>query len=297
MKQAASLTIIILSLSGCALSRKSPPLAAPPPVTTGAVIDILPPAMTTPVTRPAWELRPVTANAVTIDGKRYHKVAAGETGIGIARAYGIGWSRLIEANGLQDPFVIKAGQKLLLPEPGAMVNSGTGAGVNMPSSATPSIEARARAFHLDIDDIVTGSEPARRTPLPASARSPRFSGRFDWPATGRIVSRFGPAGAGRINQGIDIAAAPGSVIRAAADGVVAYIGNDVPGYGGLILIRHGETWISAYGHAATARVKRGATVKRGAIIGQLSADAAPTLHFELRRDRKPVDPAAQLPPR
>lgn len=232
--------------------------------------------------KPVWEMRPVVANAVTVNGKRYHTVAAGETGIAIARAYGIPWSDLVAANALTEPFIIKVGQKLVLP-----------------GGAPPSLEARARAFKLNIDDILTGGEPAapKRAPGLAVAEPARFGGRFDWPVYGRIITRFGPSGPGRVNQGIDIAAPSGGTIRAAADGVVAFVGDGVPGYGGLILVRHGDGWISAYGYAARADVKRGDTVKRGAPLGAVSNEAGPALHFELRKDRKPVDPLVWLPRR
>ncbi|CAN5262213.1 hypothetical protein BH09PSE3_BH09PSE3_05810 [soil metagenome] len=230
--------------------------------------------------KPTWEIRPVAANAIIVDGKRYHKVSAGETGIAIARAYNIPWSRIIAANAMAEPYVIKQGQRLIIPDTGI-----------------PTMEARARAFRLDIDDILTGGEPAKPARQVTVVAPAHFSGKFDWPMPGRVAGRFGPAGSGRFNQGIDIAAASGAAIRATTDGTVAFVGSDVPGYGGLILIRHGGGWISAYGHAATARVKHGTVVKRGTVVGALAVEAVPILHFELRRDRKPVDPLAYLPKR
>ncbi len=271
-----------LLLGGCIPPSARMPVATLPPVADPAPrLDPHFDAVTDE--RPTWEMRPVAANAVVVDGKRYHKVSAGETGIAVARAYGIPWNQLVAANALTVPFVIKVGQKLLLPD-----------------GAAPSMEARARAFRLDIDDILTGGEPAlpkRANALPAAIEPTRFAGRFDWPVPGRIVSRFGPAGPGRVNQGIDIAAPSGGAIRAAADGVVAFVGDGVPNYGGLILVRHGGGWISAYGYAARADVKRGDTVKRGDPIGAVSNEAGPALHFELRKDRKPVDPVLWLPKR
>jgi len=268
-------------LGGCIPPTARAPVAPPPPVASAPQIDPELAAVTTE--RPTWERRPVTANALIIDGKRYHKVSAGETGIAVARAYGVPWSRLVEANALTEPFVIKVGQKLLLPD-----------------VAAPTMEARAKAFRLNIDDILTGGEPAlprKATSLPAAVEPARFAGRFDWPVPGRVITRFGPAGAGRVNQGIDIAAPSGGAIRAAADGVVAFVGDGIPGYGGLILVRHGGGWISAYGYTARADVKRGDMVKRGGIIGAVSTEAGPTVHFELRKDRKPVDPVLWLPKR
>ncbi len=270
-------------LGGCIPpSARVPQSEAPPAAESYPRLDPVFDAVTDE--RPLWEMRPVAANAVTRDGKRYHLVSAGETGIAISRAYGIPWSQLVEANGLTEPFVIKAGQKLLLPE-----------------TAVPTIEARARAFRLNIDDIVTGGEPAQGGNGTARAlvvaEPGRFSGQFGWPAAGRVATRFGPVGPGRINDGIDIAAEPGAPIRAAGDGVVAFVGDGVPGYGGLILVRHGGGWVSAYGFAARADVKRGDSVKRGDAIGSVSAEANPALHFELRKNRKPVDPVNWLPQR
>lgn len=281
-KRAGIVVAFALLLSGCIPPSVREPVAALPPVAEPAPrLDPHFDAVTDE--RPMWEMRPVAANAIVVDGKRYHKVSAGETGIAVARAYGIPWSRLVEANALTEPFVIKVGQKLLLPDP-----------------APVGIEARARAFRLNIDDILTGGEPAlpkTAKALPAAIEPTRFAGRFDWPVPGRVVARFGPAGPGRVNQGIDIAAPSGGAIRAAADGVVAFVGDGVPGYGGLILVRHGGGWISAYGYTARADVKRGQTVKRGDAIGAVSNEAGPALHFELRKDRKPVDPVLWLPKR
>jgi lipoprotein NlpD len=272
-----------LLLGGCIPPSARAPVSTVPPVATAPPQRLDPEFDAVTDEKPLWEMRPVAANAVVIDGKRFHQVSPGETGIAISRAYGIPWSQLVAANALAEPYVIKVGQKLLLPD-----------------GAIAGMEARARAFRLNIDDILTGGEPAqtrRATGLPTAAEPARFAGRFDWPVAGRVVTRFGPAGPGRVNQGIDIAAPTGGAIRATADGVVAFVGDGVPGYGGLILVRHGEGWISAYGYAARADVKRGETVKRGDQIGVVSNEANPALHFELRRNRKPVDPVAWLPRR
>ena len=118
--------------------------------------------------------------------------------------------------------------------------------------------------------------------------------------TGPIVRRFGSLGGGRQNDGINIGAAEGTPILAAADGVVAYVGSEVALYGGLILLRHGDGWITAYGHAEELLVKRGQSVKRGQIIaraGETGSATEPQLHFEIRQGRKPVNPLEHLPRR
>lgn len=246
-----------------------------------------------------------------ITGGRYHAVNGGETGIAIARAYGVPWREVVALNSLEEPFVLRVGQKLLLP------------------AATPvdpqqmSIEQRAAAFDLDIDDIVTGSQPAladaradasvaspppsdwRKAVTPAKtpaviAAPTGFTGRFNWPVDGKLLSSFGSKGGGKINDGLNIAVAKGTPIRAAADGVVAYSGDEIGVFGGLILLNHGDGWVTAYGHADKLNVTRGQKINAGDIIG-LAGDSGyvqePQLHFEIRKNRKPVNPVSHLPKR
>jgi len=242
-----------------------------------------------------------TGQRLKIPGGRYHLVRAGQSGIAIARAYGVPWSTIADLNDIQPPYVLRNGQRLLLPS------------AAQTAQMTP--EQRAQAFNLDIDDLATGSEPALasnaapkaptatpRKPLPKDepVETPaNFSGRFQWPLSGAIIGRFGPAGDGRRNDGINISAERGEEIRAAADGVVAYAGSAIAVYGGLILIKHGDGWITAYGHAEQILVTRGQTVHRGDVIARAGATGSvnkPQLHFEIRNRRTPVDPLRYLPP-
>ncbi len=238
-----------------------------------------------------------------IIGGRYHAVASGETGIAIARAYGASWGEVVALNGLEEPYILRVGQKLLLP-------------ATAPSDpASLTIEQRAAAFSLDIDDIVTGSQPALAdnaavkepsdwrkaiTPNTAIATPANFSGRFQWPVDGAVLSTFGSKGGGKVNDGLNIGVPKGTPIRASADGVVAYSGDEIGVFGGLILISHGAGWVTAYGHADKLNVTRGQKVKAGDIIG-LAGESGyvqePQLHFEIRKDRKPVDPTTYLPKR
>lgn len=234
---------------------------------------------------------------LTVPGGRYHNVGEGETGIAIARAYKVSWQEIIAANALEPPYALRIGRRLLLPS----------------VSTDSTLEMRASAFKLDIEDILTGGEPAAVAEAPSAKPQPtltrplppgvavtepaRFAGSFAWPADGRVANRFGPLGEGQVNQGIDIAVAQGAPVSAAADGVVAFVGNDVANYGGLILIRHGEGWITAYGRATAASVTRGQSVKRGQIIGKAGSGTAPLLFFQMRKGGKPVDPVKQLPER
>ena len=236
-----------------------------------------------------------------ITGGRYHSVNSGETGIAIARAYGAPWRDVVALNSLEDPYTLRVGQKLLLPN-SAPVD---------PSSLT--MEQRAAAFQLDIDDIVTGGEPAatataatqsewRQTiePNKPIATPTGFSGQFLWPVQGTLLSGFGSKGGGRVNDGLNIGVPNGTPIRASADGVVAYSGDEIGVFGGLVLIKHGSGWVTAYGHADKLNVTRGQNVAAGEVIG-LAGDSGyvdqPQLHFEIRKDRKPVNPINHLPRR
>lgn len=276
---------------------------------TGASSELI--AATNNLTAP-YIIRP--GQKLQITGGRYHGVSGGETGIAIARAYGVPWRDVVALNGLEEPFVLRVGQRLLLP------------------AATPmdpqrlTIEQRAAAFDLDIDDIVTGSQPAlasattadepsdwrkaiaqkekpakTATKKPAAIITPNaFSGRFNWPVEGKLLSSFGSKGGGKVNDGLNIGVAKGTPIRASADGVVAYSGNEIGVFGGLILLNHGGGWVTAYGHADKLNVTRGQKIKAGDIIG-LAGDSGyvqePQLHFEIRKDRKPVNPVSHLPKR
>lgn len=246
---------------------------------------------------PPFTIRP--GQRLVIPAGRYHEVRAGESGIAIARAYGVDWSRIVTENALEEPFVLRVGQRVLIP-----------------GEAQPprTVADRAAAFRLDIDDLLTGAEPA----IPESQRPARpvaganrvlapttpvaapanLRGGFDWPARGQLTTRFGRGASGVRNDGIKIAVPLDTPVRAAADGTVAYAGTGVAGLGGLVMVKHGDGWTSVYGHASKLLVQRGQAVKRGQVIAR-SGDSGyadrPELHFELRKGRTAVDPLGQLP--
>lgn len=258
---------------------------------------------------PPYMLQP--GQQLTIPGGRYHAVSQGETGIAIAHAYGVAWSDIVALNGLTEPYILRIGQRLKLPA-GAAALAAAPLATGPVAGANPN-PGRIGALVVNIDDVVTGSQPAiaEGTAVPAarSGRAPvsaavpvsvprAFAGRFTWPITGSVLTRYGPVGKGQISNGIDISAPRGAPFRAAADGVVSYAGSEVAIYGGLILISHGDGWVSAYGHAERIDVTRGQAVKAGQVLGaagQSGFAETPKLHFELRKDRKPVDPLLYLP--
>jgi murein DD-endopeptidase MepM/ murein hydrolase activator NlpD len=120
---------------------------------------------------------------------------------------------------------------------------------------------------------------------------------FRWPVRGRVIAGFGPKSNGLQNDGINVAVPEGTPVKASEDGVVAYAGNELKGYGNLVLVRHSNGYVTAYAHASELLVKRGDTVKRGQVIaksGQSGSVTAPQLHFEIRKGATPVDPSQYL---
>jgi murein DD-endopeptidase MepM/ murein hydrolase activator NlpD len=263
--------------------------------TTGAGSETIARANDLP---PPFTIRP--GQRLTIPAGRYHLVQPGQTGIAIARAYGVEWSRIVTANALEEPYTLRVGQRIVIP--------------GGESGRAPSRADRAAAFTLDVDDILPGGEPALasnqaparpdaspRRVLPATAAvvaPTRLQGGFVWPVDGRVVKRFGPGASGERNDGIKIAVPVSTPIKAAADGVVAYVGDGIAALGGLVIVKHGDGWTTVYGHASKLLVRRGQSVRRGETIA-LSGDTGfadrPEVHFELRKGRTPVDPLGQLP--
>ena len=138
-----------------------------------------------------------------------------------------------------------------------------------------------------VERLDSGTGPAPPDPqVPVSVA-------FRRPVTGRIIAGFGPQPNGLRNDGLNFIAPPGSPVRAAADGTVAYVGNEVPGFGNLVLIRHDGGWVSAYAHNERVLVADGEPVQQGdriALVGNTGRVTRPQLHFELRRNGEPVDP-------
>ena len=121
---------------------------------------------------------------------------------------------------------------------------------------------------------------------------------FRWPLAGHILVDFGNTGSGERNDGINIAAAQGAQVRAAAAGTVSYCGNELKGYGNLVLIQHDDGYITAYAHVSSILVSRADRVASGQVIATAGATgdvSSPQLHFEIRHDKRPVDPKALLP--
>lgn len=136
-------------------------------------------------------------------------------------------------------------------------------------------------------------------PKPLTEPPPRSAARFMWPLSGKVISGYGPSGKGLHNDGINIAADAGAQVKAADNGIVAYAGNELKGFGNLLLIKHSDGWITAYAHNDKLLVRRGDQVSRGQIIstvGRTGNVETPQLHFEVRKGTQAVDPLKQLDP-
>jgi murein DD-endopeptidase MepM/ murein hydrolase activator NlpD len=184
-------------------------------------------------------------------------------------------------------------------DPGAATDAGVDAGAD-PTSG-PAGESVATPSETTAPESADAAEPeATQTAavdpmlIEPAARS---SSSFLWPVNGKVVSEFGTAEDGLHNDGINIAAPRGTPVRAAENGVVVYAGNELRGFGNLLLVRHADGFVSAYAHNESLLVERGATVERGqtiARVGSSGSVTSPQLHFELRRGTEAVDPREYL---
>lgn len=157
-----------------------------------------------------------------------------------------------------------------------------------PAPASPPVPAPREA--------AKDSEEAEETAEPAPA--PHSAAGFQWPVRGPVLTGFGPGPGGMQNDGINLAAALGTPVAAANDGEVAYVGNELRGYGNLVLLKHPDGWMTAYAHLDGITVKPHEHVRRGEVIahvGHTGAVAEPQLHFEMRRGTRALDPANYLP--
>jgi murein DD-endopeptidase MepM/ murein hydrolase activator NlpD len=250
------------------------------------------------------------AKVAECTGSQCYTVQKGETVGAIARAHGLTEQQLLEANNLPDARSLRAGQAIAIP--------GQTASRQAMASATPQTRTPPRAGHtaasaasasegtLQESEQVKPSTEVKMTTTKPSEPSceaalsnplPRMGKTFRKPVEGLVIGQFGPQRDGTVNEGLTISVPKGTPIKAAENGVVAYVGDELPGFGNLILIRHAEEYVTAYAHADEIMVKKCDVVKRGQTIATagVTGDASqPQLHFEIRKNAKPVDPAPLL---
>jgi murein DD-endopeptidase MepM/ murein hydrolase activator NlpD len=232
-----------------------------------------------------------------------HVVNRGDTLMTIAHRNHVPVAELAKANGIEANSRLKLGQKINVP--GAKSAAA-------PAVAAPAQVATAQpgAVAAPVTKMAAVEQPKEKARLAQATTTPEAAAAatetpvktaeatgalptFRWPVRGRVVTGYGAKTNGKSNDGINVAVPEGTPVKAAEDGVVAYSGNELKGYGNLILVRHSNGYVTAYAHASELLVKRGETIKRGQIIaksGQSGEVGSPQLHFEIRKGSSPVDP-------
>lgn len=223
----------------------------------------------------------------------YYTVQPGDTLMRVALDSGQSWRDIARWNSLDNPNVLEVGQVLRVVPPSADANGV----VVRPVLPT----ARADGRPLAVAPAASGASAPASAAAPAAAAAPTppvaagDSVVWTWPAAGPVVTPFDDTK----SKGLTIAGKAGDPVYAAADGRVVYAGSGLRGYGNLIIVKHNATYLSAYAHNQTLLVKEDQVVRRGQQIAEMgSSDATRVgLHFEIRRQGKPIDPATLLPPR
>ena len=256
----------------------------------GAVAAAPAPAMSTPASKPV----------LASPASSVHVVNHGDTMMGIARRNHISVAELARANGLPPTAQLKIGMKLNVPvkasavaAPVAQPAVAQAAPLSAPpvtklAAVTPDPQQKVRlAQTTNVDEA-----PATEAPVKAAEATGALP-TFRWPVRGKVITSYGAKTNGKSNDGINLAVPEGTPVKAAEDGVVAYSGNELKGYGNLVLVRHSNGYVTAYAHASELLVKRGDSIKRGQVIaksGQSGEVSSPQLHFEIRKGSNPVDP-------
>ena len=228
-------------------------------------------------------------------------VRQGDTLYSIAFRFGWDWKTLAAHNGIGPPYLLRPGDYIRFDGPlkGASTSRQTVAVAPRP---TPSAQAspkpptpRPSAVAAKPSPSAVGSSATSQNA--AKAPSSRSNATWIWPAAGTMVGRFAPNGS--LNKGIDIAGELGEPVLAASDGLVVYAGSGLRGYGELLIIKHDDVYVSAYGHNRRLLVREGQQVKAGQTIAEMGSTGTDRvkLHFEIRRQGKPVDPLQYLPRR
>lgn len=244
---------------------------------------------------------------------REYKVRTNDTLYSIGRTFDVSVSQLAQMNKLSAPYTLEAGQVLRLPAPTPRPLAqpeGLSAGPTFERSA-PEEAVSASVPSVEREVLAAPGQPqAQQTPPPAQVQQASTArakiddvpkrtgnGKFMRPVEGNVVSSYGPKADGLHNDGINIKSMRGAPVRAAENGVVVYTGNELKGYGNLVLIRHDDRYMTAYGHLDRTLIKRGDIVKRGqsiATVGSSGQVDTPQLHFEIRRGTEALNPEKYL---
>lgn len=285
MKRCAAIAVAVLLLAGCATSKNQAPVedrsaSARTPVPSAVVAP--------PTVDPAKELpKPGAENLGKVG---YYTVKPGDTMIRIGLETGQNWKDLVKWNNLENPNLIEVGQTLRVVAPGTDPN---GAGTKPVTTAK--VETKPLSAATPASGAASAAAGAQTSSQSHASRDADDDINWMWPAVGPVAGGFDETR----NKGLAITGKPGDPVLAAADGRVVYAGSGLRGYGNLVILKHNNTYLTAYAHNQTLLVKEDQAVRRGQKIAEMgSTDAERVqLHFEIRKLGKPIDPAKLLPPR
>ncbi len=276
---------------------------------------------------PPYRLR--AGMRLAIPEPNFHRVVRGDTVSEIAEQYGVRMQALIRLNNLAPPYLIRTGEKLRLPsvieplvasrvpaktggstpkgllatkpktpaktlpktskaQPGAQ----PGSAKSSTHQATPRPKPSASKAKLGAK---LGVKPSAKPSL--TSQRPARGGRFIWPVEGKVISGFGVKGSGIRNDGVNLSARRGTRVRAAQGGTVAYAGNELRGFGNIVLLKHADDFMTVYAHNEKNLVRDGDKVRQGqpiALVGSSGSAAKPQLHFEIRKKQKAMNPLRLL---
>nr|WP_316638975.1 peptidoglycan DD-metalloendopeptidase family protein [uncultured Roseateles sp.] len=284
---------VLLSACGSTLNRAPVEQRPTGPVTARPGSTTAPNA--TPAATPeAGKVLPGAENA----GKPgYYTIKPGDTLIRIGLDNGQNWRDLVKWNGLDNPNLIEVGQVLRVLPPNVDAAAASTRGVSSAKVETRPLDAKpgAPSGAASGTAVAAAASAAPTPPAPAAAKDGDEDVNWAWPASGALLAGFDEAR----NKGLAIGGKPGDPVLAAADGRVVYAGSGLRGYGNLVIIKHNATYLTAYAHNQTLLVKEDQAVRRGQKIAEMgSSDADQVkLHFEVRKQGKPIDPAKLLPAR
>jgi lipoprotein NlpD len=301
----AAVAAAVWVLAGCATSKNQAPVEdrsanSRAPQTAPTAVAVIPPPADPSKPEPP---KPGAENAGKVG---FYTVKQGDTLIRIGLENGQNWKDLVKWNNLENPNVIEVGQVIRVVPPGVDPNAAgtkpvtTAKVETRPLGAAPAASGAASGVSAaGLPPAAAPTPPAAAPTAPAAASNGARDGDDDvnwmWPANGPVVSVFDDAR----SKGLAITGKSGDPVYAAADGRVVYAGSGLRGYGNLVILKHNNTYLTAYAHNQMLLVKEDQAVRRGQKIAEMgSTDAERVqLHFEIRKLGKPVDPAKLLPPR
>ena len=295
-----------LLLAGCGSTYNRAPVEDRNPGAKSAAVAAAPATVAASAPSPTDANKPLPG-AENAGKVGYYAIKPGDTLIRIGLENGQNWKDLVKWNNLENPNIIEVGQVLRVVPPGQDANAASARGVTTARVETRPLDAKGAGLPASgaaSNVVATPAAPvatpapttsSTNTPAPAAARDGDDDVNWAWPASGAVTAPFDEGKA----KGLSISGKAGDPVLAAADGRVVYAGSGLRGYGNLIILKHNNTYLTAYAHNQTLLVKEDQAVRRGQKIAEMgSSDAeAVKLHFEIRKQGKPVDPARLLPPR